>query len=294
MAGSTLLPTEGGGLVSVRNLSLGDRVKGITAEREPAWCQVMAIGENGRGLVYGNYTERHFVLDDRTGTVVAHGPAGKAAADDLFDVLLDCPFGVDEAGTKYAAMANYNDVVGRQSLTFAEHLTLHKVLLHLVRKTGTFWMSSSSFGDYEAARRTQPLIIELMFECLADKAGSATCERFELAAANFVKHQYASRPSSSDGGSAGSPDAAERIHSAFPHLGDSGKEGSVSFEVRKVAATDNHLKLFLIIGGAAALVLGIAAVVVVRSRRTRQKSLEPQLLAHGAEMHPAPGALELN
>lgn len=97
------------GFVWVDDLEIGMQIMGVTAQGvQDHNCNVVAIGSNGEGDVYGNYMSHHFVLNENETAVSAHGENGELRTDSLFDVLLDCSFGVDEAGTKFSAMADYN------------------------------------------------------------------------------------------------------------------------------------------------------------------------------------------
>lgn len=89
----------------VDTLTIGNEVRGINADGAEASCTVTAIGESGFGTVYGNYTSNHFVLDQAHGEVIKHGAIGKISADNLFYVLLDCPFGLDETGVAVSLIA---------------------------------------------------------------------------------------------------------------------------------------------------------------------------------------------
>jgi len=288
MAGSTRVVTPEG-LVRVDELEVGMQAMGITAEdvQDPN-CNVVAIGSNGVGSVYGNYTSQHFVRQDNR-TVSEHGENGERRTDSLFDVLLDCPFGVDEVGSQFSAMANYHAVEeDRPSVSIDQYLIVYKVLLMLVKKTGTFWMYSESYKNITDARIKESEIIDLMMECLDSNFDQKACVRLEEAAKIFVEEQF---PSSKRralvgvsnitimeeaGGSYG-----DIIKGAFPMLGSpTGGNGTVVYalrqEVQKSGTPGLYAVLSTLIVVASLSVTAMIMIVWRRRRSGKSKELAPE------------------
>eukprot|EP00964_Phaeocystis_antarctica_P070138 scaffold42680_cov67-Phaeocystis_antarctica.AAC.6 len=88
----------------VKELAVGDTIEGLDADKQPALCTVEAVGSFGHGVLYGNYTADHFVLDPATGNVTQHGAVGNRTVEDRYDVMTSCPVGLDETGTGFTPM----------------------------------------------------------------------------------------------------------------------------------------------------------------------------------------------
>ena len=74
---------------------------------EPRWCTVAAVEPTGADDLYGNFTFGHFVLRD--GHVVPNGKHhGARHVADKWLLRTDCPFGVDESGTVFSALSDFN------------------------------------------------------------------------------------------------------------------------------------------------------------------------------------------
>jgi len=278
MAGSTRVVTPEG-LVRVDELEVGMQAMGITAEdvQDPN-CNVVAIGSNGVGSVYGNYTSQHFVRQDNR-TVSEHGENGERRTDSLFDVLLDCPFGVDEVGSQFSAMANYHAVEeDRPSVSIDQYLIVYKVLLMLVKKTGTFWMYSESYKNITDAKIKESEIIDLMMECLDSNFDQKACVRLEEAAKIFVEEQFPSSKRRSlvgvsnitimeeAGGSYG-----DIIKGAFPMLGSpTGGNGTVVYALRQEVQKSGTPGLYAVLSTLIVVAsLSVTAMIMIVWRRRR-------------------------
>merc|ERR1719204_551965 len=60
----------------VRDLQIGDNVRGFDLKMNPTSCKIEAIGSFGTGEVHGNYTSNHLVFNPDTGKVEQHGESG--------------------------------------------------------------------------------------------------------------------------------------------------------------------------------------------------------------------------
>lgn len=240
---------------------------------------------NRYGTVIGNYTPEHLVLNDDN-MVVEYDTTTNAIGqvlrnDTLFDVLLDCPFGVDESGIKYSAMANFHSMETHEpEVTFDDHLVVYDVLLGLVRETGSFWLFSNSYDNTTDAKIRRGHLVDLMMECL--HSGEEACDAMEAAAAEFVEVQF---PSTGGRRALMGDDSgahyADLIHTTLPKLGEAGGgSGTAAFALRQEVARRNH-KVSTVISTLAA-VAGVAIgalVAVVRKRRIKNKESAPAVPA---------------
>ena len=138
---------------------------GITAEDiyEPC-CNILGIGANSDGHVYGNYTSKHCVLNNQA-RVVKHGATSKLLVDSLFAVSTNSPFGINEAGIKYSVIANYYPTETYNPLvSFSHYFLLSKALFGLVRRTSTIWLSSNSHNNITDAKIKHAETINPMME----------------------------------------------------------------------------------------------------------------------------------
>lgn len=281
MAGRTRVRTPTG-LVRVDELEVGMQVMGVvtTEGEQKSDCAVVGIGINGYGPVVGNYTPGHFILNDDDNMVVEYGTTTNAIGqelrnDTLFDVLLDCPFGVDESGIKYSAMANFHSMETHEPVvTFNDHLVVYDVLLGLVRETGSFWLFSNSYDDITDAKIRRGHLVDLMMECLHSGEEAPVCDEMESTAAEFVEVQFPStggRRALMGDNSAGH--YADLIHTALPKLGEAGGgSGTAVFALRQEVAKRDHTISAVI--STLATVAGIAIVAfvtVVCKRRIKNK-----------------------
>lgn len=151
-------------MVVVRDLKNGDQIKGLDEEKEEAVCTVVSIFESGRGQFYGNYTAGHYVYDKEDGTIVTHDKEGEMTTDDMYDVITDCPLGVDESGVGFTGISR-NLCKGKMSkLSWKDYINLHRGLLRLIVATGIH--DYSAFRSVGKARKHLGGVCNAMIKCI--------------------------------------------------------------------------------------------------------------------------------
>jgi len=232
-----------GHFTPVRSLAVGDQVRGLGADFEPRWCTVAAVEPTGTGDLHGNFTSGHFVLRD--GHVVTNGKGhGLRHVADKWLLMTDCPFGVDESGTVFSALSDFNrhrhpdepmfvdvDAGERAELSFADHLLLHKVYYSLIRKTGGFWLNPNSYKDFAQVQRASPRAVDLILACVkSGDAASKPCAEFEASFAKVADEWLV------DGAGARAARAARAATPAPEESEESEGSGSGSGSLNAVAA----------------------------------------------------------
>ena len=228
----------------ITELTVGDMIEGLDADKQPALCTVEAIGKFGYGPLYGNYTEDHFVLDPATGNVTQHGAVGKRTVEDKFEVMTSCPVGLDEAGTGFTPMDG--DFCGQSTseMGWSDYLLIHASMLRIVRATGGYWFSASAYSDFESVVQHGPELCAAMLACAGD---GIECDELERISTLFVDNYLAD-------------DAREATLKGMPGCGKVGAPGSVSFVVSQGKASSTKRTPTLLIatgaGGAGGPISG--------------------------------------
>jgi len=241
----------------VKELTVGDTIEGLDADKQPALCTVEAIGQFGHGALYGNYTEDHFVLDPATGSVKQHGAVGNRTVEDKYELMTSCPVGVDEAGTGFTPMDG--DFCGQNTaeMDWSDYLLIHGSMLRIVRATGGYWFSASAYSDFDSVKQHGPELCAAMLACAG---AGAECDELERISTLFIDSYLTA-------------DARAASHAGMPGLGKVGDPGSASFVVSQGKADDSGVStegIVLIAAGAAlaaAVVVVIAVAVTVRRRK---------------------------
>mmetsp|Transcript_12437 Transcript_12437/g.29265 ORF Transcript_12437/g.29265 Transcript_12437/m.29265 type:complete len:352 (-) Transcript_12437:283-1338(-) len=255
-------------VIIVKELTVGDKIEGLDADKQPALCTVEAIGMFGHGPLYGNYTEDHFVLDPATGNVMQHGAVGNRTVEDKYEVMTSCPVGLDEAGTGFTPMDG--DFCGKSTseMGWSDYLLIHASMLRIVRATGSYWFSASAYSDFDSVVQHGPEFCAAMLAC----AGNSTeCDELERIAKLFIDSYL-------------TDDAREASHKGLPGIGVVGAPGSASFVISQGKASSTERTLLIATGAVAgAAVLAVLLVVTVVARTVFRRKRSP----------PAPATVEL-
>jgi len=286
-------------ITPVRALAVGDKIKGLDSDLAPQWCTVAAVEPTGHGELWGNFTDGHFVLRD--GQVVTNGRShGERHTADKWLVMTDCPYGVDESGTVFSALSDFNrhrdpaeprfvQPGDRSTVSLADHLMLHKVYFALIQKTGGFWLNPNSFKDWSQVTGASAHGVDIFLACI--KSGDATgkaCTEMEQMFVEAVDEWLV------DGAVTRSARLRElrsttlenetetetetetvtsfraRVHAAFPGMGHPGAHGSGSVFTLHHANRDykwHHHPAFVASVAITATLLVVLAVVVAVKRR---------------------------
>jgi len=170
-------------ITQVRDLQVGDTVRGLDFNRKSTSCKVEAVGSFGIGEVYGNYTADHFIYNPISERLEEHGKVGILNVTDKYDLIADCPLVEDESGTKFGPMDS--DFCGGEikNLDWKDYLLLHKAILRVVRKTGSFWFQSSSYKDMVIVKKFAPRVCKHMLKCMKN---NNKCKNLEKSSRRFV------------------------------------------------------------------------------------------------------------
>lgn len=217
MAGSTGVwsAEDDATVMAVENLSVGETIQGLDKDKKPTTCTVEAKGSFGRGPVYGNYTADHYVLKnaaDDSPVVSEHGAVGEEAFVDKYALLTSCPVGLDESGVGFTALDSDFFGTDAGAVSWSDYVLIHESILKLVKASGTFWFSPLTYSSMDVVGEYTPALYATMLDCNKD---ATTCEKFEAAAESLIKNAL-------------TDEAKEMANAAFPYLGETGAEGSVS------------------------------------------------------------------
>jgi len=199
-------------VVQVRDLRIGDTVRGYDNELKPALCKVEAIGRFGTGTVYGNYTTDHFVYNSGKKRLQEHGKVGTEDFIDKYDMISDCPLIEDESGKRFGPMDSDFCGGNMKDLSWKDYLLLHKAILNVVRETGSFWFSSSSYKDMTVVKKFAPRVCKHMLLCVKN---NKRCNKLEEASRMFINQALTGK-------------AKAKTLETFTKIGSRCEKGSVS------------------------------------------------------------------
>ena len=258
----------------VKELAVGDTIEGLDAGKQSALCTVEAIGNFGHGVLYGNYTEDHFVLDPTTGNVTQHGAVGNRTVEDRYDVMTSCPVGLDEAGTGFTPLDGGFCGNSTSEMGWSDYLLIHASMLRIVRATGGYWFSASAYSDLGSVMQHGPEICAAMLAC----AGAGTeCNELERISTLCIDSYL-------------TDDAREASHKGMPAVGEVGAPGSVSFVVSQGRASSAEHTVLIATGAVAgAAMVALLLVVTVVTVRCWWSGTPPT----PATVDPDPGTLKL-
>jgi len=201
-------------VTKLSDLKVGDNILGYDSMMQPSTCSVEAIGEFGFGPLYGNYTDGHYIFNPSTGMIGEHGslPSHVVTKEKKYEILTDCPLGVDESGTKFTPIDS--DMCGKHmtEMSWTDYILLHKGILRIVRATGGFWFSISSYSNKEALGKYAPPLCASMLKCMKD---SKDCEQLEISSIAFIDNTL-------------NEFSKTIVKDVFPEIGSHFKLGSVA------------------------------------------------------------------
>lgn len=217
VAGDLEVQEKHKGLVKVSELATGDEVRGVEGDeaRSERWCGVLLVERIGFGELRGNFTRTHWVVDPSLNhSVRAHGGlAWPSRLGERYQLSTECP-AVGGGGTTTPSYFTplSQEFCNMSNLSWADYTVLYAALLRIVRHTGTFWFSPSSYTN----NRSNPLAplgwhaqlpetCESMLACAKD---GLQCDVFEKRAktlATFSLKQESHR---------------RLVAAAYPRIGD--------------------------------------------------------------------------
>jgi len=214
MSGNTGLFTDGdkSQVTKLKELNEGDNIQGFDEKMEPMQCKVEAVGTFGFGYLYGNYTQGHFIFNPNTKMIQQHGVSDEQTSEEKYDILTDCPLGVDEAGTKFTPIDSDFCGVKKKEMSWSDYILLHKAILRVVRQAGGFYFSSSAYSDMNAAKEIAPRICSSMLKCMKD---CNDCDSLENESIFFIDEAL-------------TDEAKQKTIKAFKNLGSPSQPGSIA------------------------------------------------------------------
>ena len=242
----------------------GDLISGLDSERNPAWCNVTRVGYFGVGVLYGNYTSHHFMLNQTTGDVEVHGDVGSQTVEDKYSVMTDCPLAIDESGQVFTPIDGDFCGTDMHTMPWTDYLTLYNAYFALVTKTGGFWLDKASYVDLPALIAMTGQFCVEFFKCVKSNV-AADCDEFERLSLYIVDKHLVST-------------ATSTTHEKLPNLGNSGAtDGSASGEAKKATTKKDGFIVFIesipdwVWGLFAAVVLiSIIATILIRRHHKQQ------------------------
>merc|ERR1719499_1402328 len=73
VSGDMTVDVKNEGVMQVKFLESGMKIRGQTKNRNAAWCEVQDVHFIGRGELHGNFTKGHLVFDPSTDEIVPNG-----------------------------------------------------------------------------------------------------------------------------------------------------------------------------------------------------------------------------
>jgi hypothetical protein len=282
------------GTTLVKNLQVGDQIRGIGTSKTPEWCNVLAIGSFGEGTLFGNYTKGHYILSADGNAVESHGEVGTATNETKYSMMLNCPLALDESNTAFS-VADENlcgDHVTR--MDWPTYLSLHKGISRVVVASGTFWFSDQAYqnlnvpnssvittSEGKRAARVKaggstevllplswgeftPRLCSALIKCTEDRKD---CQDLETAGSQFIDYYLTG-------------DAQRRAYEAFPNMGKVGEQGSISYAVADDGGFISNTGIAAVVVAAVVVVASVVVVAIVvvkklRARRQRNLTLWP-------------------
>jgi len=202
-------------VIKVKNLKIGDLIRGYDSGLNPAQCRVEAIGSFGSGVVFGNYTSSHYLFNPHSKVIEENGKEGDIAIDEKFDLISDCPLVEDEVGNRFSSIDS--DFCGGsvKNMSWRDYLLLHKAILNVVYASGPFWFDGDSYKNFEMVNMHAPHVCRTILYCVKDHN---RCNELEDASIAFI-----------DNGLTDS--ARKKAYEKFHNIGSHRRLGSVSASV---------------------------------------------------------------
>jgi len=151
IAGSMRIKTSSGS-TKVRDLKIGNVVKGLSVEKKEVDCTiVMNLKNKGTSPTYGGFTKHHVISFRDQNTVVEAGTIYDKddELEETYALSSDCPSVLNDKDV----LVTHDAVSGSIGMTWAEHAHLWKAMYKVLTKTGAWELTqSSSWRDIAKSR----------------------------------------------------------------------------------------------------------------------------------------------
>ena len=203
---------------TVRNLSVGDTIRGLDKDLNPADCLVQAIGPYGNGTVYGNYTDDHYILNPAANVVLPNGNSSVSSEVDKYSVLTSCPVGLDESGVGFTPFDS--DFFGANTVSWSDYVFIHHKIVDIVKIVGSFVFSPQTYTSMEEVSEYTQAFYTTLLACTKDPT---SCDAFEMASLELVEMSM-------------TEESRMKVGAVFPHFGQLNMPGSIASSVTNGAS----------------------------------------------------------
>jgi hypothetical protein len=203
---------------TVRNLSVGDTIRGLDKDLNPADCLVQAIGPYGNGTVYGNYTDDHYILNPAANVVLPNGNSSVSSEVDKYSVLTSCPVGLDESGVGFTPFDS--DFFGANTVSWSDYVLVHHKIVDIVKVVGSFVFSPQTYTSMEEVSEYTQAFYTTLLACTKDPT---SCDAFEMASLELVEMSM-------------TEESRMKVGAVFPHFGQLNMPGSIASSVTNGAS----------------------------------------------------------
>jgi hypothetical protein len=203
---------------TVRDLSIGDTIRGLDKDLNPADCLVQAIGPYGNGTVYGNYTDDHYILNPVANVVLPNGNSSVSSEVDKYSVLTSCPVGLDESGVGFTPFDS--DFFGANTVSWSDYVLIHRAIVDIVKVVGSFVFSPQTYTSMEEVSEYTHAFYTTLLTCTKDPK---SCDAFEMASLELVEMSM-------------TEESRMKVGAAFPDFGQLNMPGSIASSVTNGAS----------------------------------------------------------
>ena len=201
----------------VKDLKVGDIIKGWDENMETTKCKVTAIGKYAPKNMYDGYTSDHSVFSSKQNGMVEHGRKGRHTFEDAYEVLTDCPLATDEDYVKFAGFGH----CGRGKLEWSDYLVLWDAMSTIVEGSDVDFYSADTYKNMGNIVTKRKEICDLVLACAdAENDDDVACVSLELYMEEVVNNEL-------------KDDKKELALNRFPNIGYASREGSPSLAFRE-------------------------------------------------------------
>ena len=202
--------------VQLQNLQIGDYIVGLDENQDSTDdCEVVSVTTKGQGVVYGNYTNDHYVFFNESEALEVHGEAGyEGESSTVYQVLTSCPVVEDATGLFTSFSICGRNLYDNEPMPWLDYLKIHTTMFNLVKSTGMGALSN--LNSVDSATGHLPALCSSGLTCVK----SGDCDEFESNMVNFVEMELV-------------PSARDQVIATYPGLGNPELEDSISFMASK-------------------------------------------------------------
>ena len=116
----------------LQNLQAGDYIVGLDENQDfTDECEVVSVTTKGQGVVYGNYTNDHYVYFNESDALEVHGEAGyEGETTAVYQVLTSCPVVEDVTGQFTSFSICGRNIYDNEPMPWIDYLKTHTIMLN--------------------------------------------------------------------------------------------------------------------------------------------------------------------